>query len=88
MIRKKRTSHYKPWTKGASAVRRQYSGRRFHGLFENHRYRGPKQPVFIRNIHRYVFNFYVLDSYLELDCNSRKKELLAKMQGHVVHKCR
>lgn len=52
--------------------------------YGKHRYRGPKQPVFIRNIHRYVFNFYALDSFLELDCNSRKKELLAKMQGHVV----
>lgn len=56
--------------------------------YGKHRYRGPKQPVFIRNIHRYVFNFYVLDSYLELDCNSRKKELLAKMQGHVVQQGR
>lgn len=52
--------------------------------YGRHRYRGPKQPVFIRNIHRYVFNFYVLDCYLELDCNSTKKELLAKMQGHVL----
>ncbi len=52
--------------------------------YGKHRYRGPKQPVFIRNTHRYVFNFYVLDCYFELDCNSTKKELLAKMQGHVL----
>lgn len=52
--------------------------------YGKHRYKGPKQPAFIRNVHRYVFNFYVLDRYLELDSNSTKKDLLAKMQGHVL----
>lgn len=43
--------------------------------YGNNRYRGPKQPVFVRNIHRYVFHFFALDCFLDLDCTAGKKEL-------------
>ncbi|MDV3426534.1 MAG: YbhB/YbcL family Raf kinase inhibitor-like protein [Bacillota bacterium] len=48
------------------------------------RYRGPKQPFFVRNTHRYIFRFYALDCFLNLDCNARKKDLLEAMSGHVI----
>ena len=48
------------------------------------RYRGPKQPIFIRSTHRYKFKFYVLDCYLDLGCTARKKDLVAAMQGHII----
>lgn len=47
-------------------------------------YRGPKQPVFVRNRHRYEFTVYALDSALTLPSTARKAELLAAMQGHVL----
>lgn len=52
--------------------------------YGKHRYRGPKQPFFVKNMHRYIFRFYVLDCYLELDCNSKKKDLIKAMQGHIL----
>lgn len=48
------------------------------------RYRGPKQPVFVRNTHSYVFRFFVLNCFLHLDSNARKQELLKAMNGHVL----
>jgi Raf kinase inhibitor-like YbhB/YbcL family protein len=48
------------------------------------RYRGPKQPFFIRNAHRYVFHFYALDCFLDLKCSAKKKDLLEAMQGHIL----
>ena len=47
-------------------------------------YRGPKQPVFIRNEHRYVFTVYALDSLLDIPEDSRKKNLLEAMRGHIL----
>lgn len=38
-----------------------------------HRYRGPKQPVFIRNTHRYLFHFYALDCFLNLDVLQKRR---------------
>lgn len=52
--------------------------------YGEHRYRGPKQPVFVRSMHRYVFRFYVLDCILDLDCNAKKKDLVKVMQGHIL----
>jgi len=52
--------------------------------YGKHRYRGPKQPVFVRNTHRYIFRFYTLDCFLDLSCGARKKELLAAMAGHII----
>jgi Raf kinase inhibitor-like protein, YbhB/YbcL family len=52
--------------------------------YGKNRYRGPKQPVFIRSMHRYIFRFYVLDCFLDLGCMARKKDLMKLMQGHVI----
>jgi len=52
--------------------------------YGSHRYRGPKQPVFVRNTHRYRFYIYVLDCMLDLSSSSKKPELLSAMQGHVL----
>lgn len=54
--------------------------------YGKNRYRGPKQPVFVRNTHRYVFRFYALDCQLSLDGTAGKKELLKAMEGHVLQK--
>jgi Raf kinase inhibitor-like protein, YbhB/YbcL family len=48
------------------------------------RYRGPKQPFFVRNSHRYIFTFYALDCFLNLASNSKKKDLLEAMRGHII----
>ena len=53
-----------------------------------HRYRGPKQPFFIRKEHRYVFTVYALDCRLELSEQSRKKDLMDAMRGHIVTETR
>ena len=47
-------------------------------------YRGPKPPFFLKKAHRYVFHVYALDTELTLSGNSKKKELMDAMQGHVV----
>lgn len=52
--------------------------------YGQNRYRGPKQPVFVRNRHRYIFRFYVLDCFLDLDSNVRKSDLLEAMGGHII----
>ena len=49
-----------------------------------HKYRGPKQPFFIRKEHRYVFTVYALDCQVDIPENSRKKSLLDAMQGHII----
>lgn len=54
-----------------------------HG-YGKHRYRGPKQPVFVRNTHRYVFRFYALDCRLRLASTARRRDLLAAMEGHIL----
>ena len=50
----------------------------------NHRYRGPKQPFFIRKEHRYVFTVYALDCQLDISEKSRKKDLIDAMHGHIL----
>lgn len=49
-----------------------------------HRYRGPKQPVFVRNTHRYQFSFFALDTFLELDHSAKKSDVIQAMQGHIL----
>lgn len=49
-----------------------------------HCYRGPKQPFFIRNEHRYVFTVYALDCMLSISENSDRKNLLDAMSGHIL----
>lgn len=52
--------------------------------YGKHRYRGPKQPIFVRKIHRYVFHIYVLDCLLDLSSQSRMNVILDSMKGHVM----
>ncbi len=52
--------------------------------YGKHRYRGPKQPVFIKGIHRYAFHIYVLDCMLDLSAQSRMYAVLNSMKGHVL----
>ena len=52
--------------------------------YGKNRYRGPKQPIFIRNTHRYVFRFYALDCFIDLDYNAKKKDLIEAMSGHIL----
>lgn len=47
-------------------------------------YRGPKQPFFIRNEHRYVFTVYALDCMLDISENSDRKNLLDAMSDHIL----
>ena len=49
-----------------------------------HRYRGPKQPFFIRKVHRYAFTVYALDCQLDISEKSCKKNLLDAMHGHIL----
>lgn len=48
------------------------------------RYRGPKPPFIARNRHRYIFRFFVLDCFLDLDCSAKKGDLIEAMQGHIL----
>lgn len=50
--------------------------------YGRHCYKGPKPPF--KSIHTYVFTFYILDAKIELSEGSTKKELLKKIQGHVL----
>ena len=52
--------------------------------YGKHRYRGPKQPFFIRKTHRYIFRFYVLDCFLELKNTARKEDLIKAIDGHIL----
>lgn len=52
--------------------------------YGRNRYRGPKQPVFVRAIHRYIFRFYVLDCFLDLNSSIKKANLIEAMNGHIL----
>lgn len=45
-------------------------------------YKGPKPPL--KWSHIYHFNVFVLDCILNVPATSRKKDLLAAMQGHIL----
>ena len=49
--------------------------------YGRHRYRGPKPPF---GSHRYRFHVFVLDTMLDLEDTSGKKDLLAAMDGHIL----
>jgi Raf kinase inhibitor-like YbhB/YbcL family protein len=51
--------------------------------FRRHSYGGPCPPG---GTHRYFFKVYALDAKLNLNANSRKKDLEKAMQGHVLAK--
>ena len=53
-----------------------------------HRYRGPKQPFFIRKEHRYVFTVYALDCRLDISEIFRKKNLIDAMRDHILAETR
>jgi Raf kinase inhibitor-like YbhB/YbcL family protein len=50
--------------------------------YGRHRYKGPKPPL--KSIHTYVFTVYILDSKLELAAKSKKRDLLNKIEGHIL----
>ena len=50
--------------------------------YGKHRYRGPKPPF--NWSHRYQFNVYTLDCALDLSADSRKRNLLEAMDGHIL----
>lgn len=50
--------------------------------YGKHRYRGPKPPF--NWLHRYRYSVYVLDTALDISPNSRKKDLLVAMEGHIL----
>jgi Raf kinase inhibitor-like YbhB/YbcL family protein len=52
--------------------------------YGKHQYRGPKPPFFSKAVHRYQFHVFVLDCMLETDSNSKKKNLLESMEGHIL----
>ena len=52
--------------------------------YGKNRYRGPKQPPFIKKAHRYRFCVYGLDCALELPAASRKKDLMQARSGHIL----
>jgi len=49
--------------------------------YGKHGYRGPKPPF---GSHRYQFHVFILDCELDLSNNTRKKELLESMNGHIL----
>ena len=51
--------------------------------FRKHSYGGPCPPW---GTHRYFFKIYALDTKLDLNSNSRKKDVEKAMQGHILAK--
>ena len=51
--------------------------------FGRHSYGGPSPPS---GTHRYFFKVYALDTKLNLDENSRKKDVEEAMEGHILAK--
>ena len=52
--------------------------------YGKNRYRGPKQPPFIRHAHRYRFRIYGLDCEIALPSSAQKKDLQKAMSGHIL----
>ncbi|MDD4074605.1 MAG: YbhB/YbcL family Raf kinase inhibitor-like protein [Eubacteriales bacterium] len=52
--------------------------------YGKHRYRGPKQPPFIKKEHRYRIAVYGLDCLLTLSSDAKKADLVKAMSGHVL----
>lgn len=52
--------------------------------YGRNRYKGPKPPL--KAVHSYTFTVYVLDCTVTLPPHSRRKDLLAKIEGHVLQK--
>lgn len=52
--------------------------------YGKNRYKGPKQPFFVRGTHRYEFNVFALDTSISLSSSSNAAELLSAMQSHIL----
>lgn len=52
--------------------------------YGKNRYRGPKQPPFIKKAHKYRFRIYGLDCKIDLPPTSQKNDLLKAMSGHIL----
>ncbi len=52
--------------------------------YGKNRYRGPKQPPFVKKTHRYRFTVYGLDCKLKLASSSKKSSLVKEMSGHII----
>ncbi len=49
--------------------------------YGKHKYKGPNPPF---GSHRYQYKIYVLDTLLDMESDSGKRDLLKKMEGHVL----
>ncbi len=54
--------------------------------YGKNRYRGPKQPAFVRNTHRYRFTIFALDSFIALESTANVKAFKASKNGHILQK--
>lgn len=52
--------------------------------YGRHRYAGPKPPF--HQDHTYVFTVYILDAMIDLPPKGRKRDLLLKIEGHILQK--
>lgn len=52
--------------------------------YGKNRYRGPKQPPFIKKAHRYRFVFYSLDCVMNIAATSKKSDVVKAMSGHIL----
>lgn len=52
--------------------------------YGKNRYRGPKQPPFIKKAHHYRFTVYGLDCSLDIPTTSRKSDLIAAISDHIL----
>ncbi len=50
--------------------------------YGRNRYKGPKPPL--KTLHTYVFTIYILDCKIDLGSSSRKRDLLNRMEGHIL----
>ncbi|WMJ82701.1 YbhB/YbcL family Raf kinase inhibitor-like protein [Oscillospiraceae bacterium LTW-04] len=50
--------------------------------YGRNKYKGPKPPL--KCIHTYVFTIYILDSNINLTASSKKRDLLNKIEGHIL----
>lgn len=52
--------------------------------YGKNRYKGPKPPF--KAVHTYIFTIYILDTNIDLSHDKKKKDLLEKMEGHILQK--
>lgn len=52
--------------------------------YGRNRYKGPKPPL--KSIHKYVFTIFILDNKVNLAKNSKKRDLLNIIEGHILQR--